>query len=129
MKSWKRFPLTIFAGALALVMGTTPLAAHAYSQIQYALNRQVSNNVIVSSATATIVGGKVQLGSTFPTGTRVYIQTYASQYVGVIYSASGISPVSFTHGPVNYVVSRCYWNYSFSPVDGTLPINCWRYAP
>lgn len=116
----------LLAGAVASL---TPTPAFAYTMIQYALNTPASEDQWVYSALGSIVGGKVALGTTYPPGTRVRIQTYAPQYAGVIYQTEGAGTVTFTHGPVNNVNSRCSWTYLNGPVSGAIPINCWRYRP
>lgn len=125
----RRIPLRFSGLILALVMVLVPGPAYAYTLIQYALKTPAAEDQWVYSASGSIVGGKVALGTTSPPGTRVRVQTYASQYAGVIYQTEGVGTVSFTHGPVNNVNSRCSWTYINGPVSGSIPINCWRYRP
>jgi len=116
--------LTAAAAAVALAIGGPVVAAEAASY-QYALKRQLSDYQTVSSAKARVAGGKGQFANAVPGGMRMVVQTYSGGTL--LYTASGTS-VSFTHGAVNNVQSRCYWYYTFGPVSETIPVNCWRYA-
>jgi hypothetical protein len=121
------YPLTTIAPIAVLVVAS-PLGANAFSSIQYALNKHLDDYTYAYSATATIMGGKVAVSGSSPPGTRVGIQTYSSA-VGALYGASGTTPVTWTHGTVQGVQSRCNWWYLAGPVGGTIPLNCWRYVP
>lgn len=116
--------IAVSALATVLVAMTPVGAAQAATWYQYALNRQLSDYTTVSSATATVSGGKGQFATTVPAGMRVVVQTYSGSTL--VYQSSGAS-VTFTHGPVSSSRSRCYWYYSFGPVADPLPLNCWRY--
>ena len=124
----RRHSYTFSAAIIAVLLTVAghPATAEAASY-QYAFNRYVDDYTTVSSATATVAGGKVALGSTAPSGTKVVLQTYHATQ-GILYAATGAPSVSFTHGAVGGMKSRCYWYYSFGPISGTIPLNCWRYA-
>lgn len=126
MRRWHQRTLTAAIIAALLTVVAVPATALAASY-QYALNRYVDDFTTVSSAVGTVAGGKVQIAATTPPGTRVVIQTYAAGG-GILYASSGAGIVSFTHGAVGGVQSRCYWYYTGGPLSGTTPLNCWRYA-
>ena len=126
MRRWHQRTLTAAIVAVLLTVVAVPATALAASY-QYALNRYVDDFTTVSSAVATVAGGKAQLAAAVPPGTMVVIQTYAAG-AGILYASSGAGTVSFTHGAVSGVQSRCYWYYTGGPLSGTTPINCWRYA-
>lgn len=127
MRRLRRYPLTtaVLAVLLAVLASPAPATAASY---QYALNRYATNYTTVSSAVGTVAGGKANVnGGTVPSGIKIVLQTYSSS-VGLIYSATGPGSVSFTHGAVTGVQSRCYWYYAVAPIGGSYPLNCWRYA-
>ena len=126
MRRWHPYTFSAAVIAVLLTVAGHPATAEAASY-QYALNRYVDDFTTVSSAVGTVAGGKAQLAAAVPPGTRVVIQTYAAG-AGILYASSGAGSVSFTHGAVGGVQSRCYWYYTGGPLSGTTPINCWRYA-
>jgi hypothetical protein len=115
----------VLVALLAIVAGPAPANAVSY---QYALNRAVTNYTPVSSAVATVTGGKAIVNNgAVPAGVKAVSQTYSTS-VGLVFSATGAASISFTHGAVGGVQSRCYWYYAAAPISGTYNMNCWRYA-
>jgi hypothetical protein len=115
----------VLVALLAIAAGPAPANAASY---QYALNRAVTNYTPVSSAVGTVAGGKANVNNgAVVSGVKAVIQTYSTS-VGLLFSATGSASVSFTHGAVGGVQSRCYWYYAVAPIHGTYPMNCWRYA-
>jgi hypothetical protein len=122
----RRHPYFLTACAAAVLLAVAgPVASAQAASYQYALKRYLGDYSTVSSAIARVAGGKGQFANAVPGGMRMVVQTYSGSTL--LYTSSGIS-VSFTHGPVNDVQSRCYWYYTFGPVGETIPVNCWRYA-
>lgn len=117
------FLTAIVATLLLAVAG--PVASAQAASYQYALKRQLSDYQTVSSAIARVTGGKGQFANTVPGGMRMVVQTYTGGTL--LYSAQGLS-VSFSHGAVTNVRSRCYWFYTLGPLSETIPVNCWRFA-
>jgi hypothetical protein len=122
----KRYPFTVLVLAALLAMFSAPQSATALSSVQYALNRALTNYTIVTSATATVFGGKAQFADAASGPWILVVQTYAPTY-GVVSAGSGGS-VSYTHAAVNNAQSRCYWYYNLGPVSGNRYVHCWRYA-
>jgi hypothetical protein len=121
----RRYSAIAILAVVALAVAV-PTAVNAVSY-QYALNRPVDDYTTTSSATGTVAGGAVTLSGPAPVNVREVIQTYATTGT-LLYQASGADGVSFNHGPVSGVRSRCYWYRTTGPDTDIRLINCWRYA-
>ncbi len=114
----------LLVAVFAILINPAVASAASY---QYALNRPVDDYTTTSSATGTVAGGAASLVGAPPVNVREVVQTYATSGT-LLYQASGADGVSFNHGPVSGVRSRCYWYKTTGPDSTIRSINCWRYA-
>lgn len=124
-KILKKYPLTIVALAAAVAL-SAPMAANAYTEVQYANALARTELARVTSVQSAISGGR---GFVISDGPNIVLTTVNGAQGNAVYFAIGAQggPISRTHGSVLNAKSTCHWDWPSAAVPGELKLSCWRY--